>query len=213
MQHHDIGFEVKEITPSGTFSGYGSVYGNLDAGDDIVMPGAFDAWAVKGLLPAMLWQHKASEPIGAYTSCKSDAHGLNIEGKLALKTQRGAEAYELLQMKAISGLSIGFITKDCDYDMKTGIRTIKSADLYEVSLVTFPMNDAARVGMVKSISEISDLATAETYLRDAGGLSRKEAKAFMSTFKSVVLRDAAPDNSEELRAITSLLEKRAALFA
>ena len=65
---------------------------------------------------------------------------------------------------------------------------------------------------IKSISEISDLATAEDYLRDAGGLSRKEAKTFISTFKSLVLRNAAPDNSAELKAIALLLEKRKAIF-
>jgi len=216
MNHHDIGFEIKEITGTGTFAGYGSVYGVLDEGDDIASPGSFAgslaALASKSQMPALLWQHKASEPIGAYTAVKEDPLGLYVEGKLALKTQRGAEAYELMQMKAISGLSIGYITKDFDYDAKTGIRTIKSADLYEISLVTFPMNDSARVSAVKSISEISDLTSAENYLRDAGGLSRREAKAFISTLKALSLRNAG-DDSAELKAITSLLEKRRALFA
>lgn len=217
MNHHDIGFEIKEVKSSGCFAGYGSVYGVLDHGDDIVSPGSFadslKAMSAKAQMPAMLWQHKASEPIGAYTSVKEDAQGLYVEGKLALKTQRGAEAYELMQMKAISGLSIGYITKDADYNAKTGVRTIKSADLYEISLVTFPMNDSARVSAVKSISEIGDLATAETYLRDAGGLSRKEAKAFISTLKGLVHRDVAPDNSDELKEIASLLAQRKAIFA
>jgi HK97 family phage prohead protease len=216
MNHHDISFEIKEVSSSGTFCGYGSVYSVIDQGDDIVMPGTFtkslaDLY-IKNQMPAMLWQHRVAEPIGAYTSVKDDESGLFVEGKLALKTQRGAEAFELMQMKAISGLSIGFITNDADFNAKTGIRTIKSADLYEISLVTFPMNDAARVSAVKSISEIGDLTSAENYLRDAGGLSRREAKTFISTLKALSLRKAG-DESEELKAIALLLEKRRAIFA
>jgi HK97 family phage prohead protease len=217
MQHHDIEFEIKEVTNSGTFMGYGSVYGVVDLGDDIVASGAFTKslsdLSRKGLMPAMLWQHRAAEPIGVYTSVKEDPNGLFVEGKLALKTQRGAEAYELMQMKAISGLSIGFVTKDADFNNKNGTRTIKSADLHEISLVTFPMNDSARVSSVKNISEIGDLTSAENYLRDAGGLSRREAKAFISTLKALNLRDAGEDNSEELKAIALLLEKQRAIFA
>ncbi len=216
MNHHDISFEIKEVSSTGTFSGYGSVYSVLDQGDDIVMPGSFTKslgdLSTKGQMPAMLWQHRAAEPIGAYTAVKDDDSGLFVEGQLALKTQRGAEAFELMQMKAISGLSIGYITKDADYNAKTGVRTIKAADLYEISLVTFPMNDAARVSAVKSISEIGDLTSAENYLRDAGGLSRREAKTFISTLKALSLRKAG-DESEELKAIALLLEKRRAIFA
>jgi HK97 family phage prohead protease len=216
MNHHDISFEIKEVGASGTFCGYGAVYSVIDQGDDIVMPGAFTKsladLSIKSQMPAMLWQHRVAEPIGAYTSVKEDESGLFVEGKLALKTQRGAEAFELMQMKAISGLSIGFITNDADFNAKTGIRSIKSADLYEISLVTFPMNDAARVSAVKSISEIGDLTSAENYLRDAGGLSRREAKTFISTLKALSLRKAG-DESEEMKAIALLLEKRRAIFA
>ena len=216
MNHHDISFEIKDVGSSGTFCGYGSVYSIIDQGDDIVMPGAFTKslaeLSIKSQMPAMLWQHRVDEPIGAYTTVKDDEAGLYVEGKLALKTQRGAEAFELMQMKAISGLSIGFMTKEADYNAKTGIRTIKSADLFEISLVTFPMNDAARVSAVKSISEIGDLTSAEIYLRDAGGLSRREAKTFISTLKALSLRKA-DDVSSEMKAIASLLEKRRAIFA
>ena len=216
MNHHDISFEIKDVSSSGTFCGYGSVYSIIDQGDDIVMPGAFTKsladLSIKSQMPAMLWQHRVAEPIGAYTTVKDDEAGLYVEGKLALKTQRGAEAFELMQMKAISGLSIGFIPKEADYNAKTGTRTIKSADLFEISLVTFPMNDAARVSAVKSISEIGDLTSAEIYLRDAGGLSRREAKTFISTLKALSLRKA-DDVSSEMKAIASLLEKQRAIFA
>ena len=108
MKLIDANFEIKEMTDSGSFCGYGSVYGNTDEGDDIVAPGCFSKslmdWTAKGRMPALLWQHNPKEPIGTYTKMTEDANGLYVEGKLAIKTQKGMEAYELMKMKAISGL-------------------------------------------------------------------------------------------------------------
>lgn len=214
MNHHDIGFQIKEVRNSGTFAGYGSVYGNVDSGLDIMAKGCFTEsladMAAKSRMPAMLWQHRQGEPIGAYTAMKEDENGLYVEGKLALKTQRGAEAYELMQMKAISGLSIGFQTRTDSYDQKSGIRTVTKADLWEVSLVTFPMNDMARVATVKSIEEITDFKGAELFLRDAGGFSRSEAKALVARFKSLMQRDAA-EADETQRFLQALARRRALL--
>jgi HK97 family phage prohead protease len=217
MNRKDIGFDLKAVSDTGVFSGYGSVYGVIDDGEDVVSPGCFTEslsdWAKKGRMPALLWQHSAREPIGAYTKIAEDATGLFVEGKLALKTQRGAEAYELLQMKALSGLSIGFITREDSYDQKTGVRTIKKADLWECSVVTFPMNDQARIGAVKTIEEIGDLNGAELYLREVGGVSRSEAKALVSRVLAIARREVGrSDESEELKAIAALLEKRQAIL-
>lgn len=210
MDLKDFGFEIKEVRNSGTFAGYGSVYGNVDQSDDIVAQGAFtkslQEWNSKGRLPALLWQHKSSEPIGVYTSMVEDENGLYVEGKLALKTQQGAEAYELLQMKAISGLSIGFMTREDSYDQKTGVRTIKSADLWEVSMVTFPCNDQARIEVVKSLEQINDLKSAEHYLRESCGLSRSESVAFVSRVKSLMQRDSVDD--AEAKQLVEALTRR-----
>lgn len=216
MKFHDIGFEIKEVKSSGTFAGYGSVYGVIDQGDDIVAQGCFTEslaeWQAKGRMPALLWQHCSGNPIGVYTAMKEDENGLYVEGKLALKTQQGAEAYELLQMKAISGLSIGFMTREDSYDQKTGIRTIKKADLWECSLVTFPMNDDARIEAVKSINQITDFKSAEHFLRESGGMSRSESTAFVSRIKSLMQRDSA-DDVEAKQLIEALTRRNAALKA
>jgi HK97 family phage prohead protease len=209
MNHKDFVFEIKSVAETGVFSGYGSVYSVADDGDDVVAPGCFSEsladWATKGRMPALLWQHSSRDPIGAYTSMKEDSNGLFVEGKLALKTQRGAEAYELMQMKAISGLSIGFLTREDSYDQKTGIRTIKKADLWECSVVTFPMNDQARISAVKSIDEISDFKSACTYLRNACGCSRTEATAIVARLKSLTLRNA--EEEAEAKQVLELLER------
>jgi len=214
MEHKDIGFEIKDVTQSGTFVGYGSVYDIIDQGDDVVATGAFSdslaEWASKSRMPALLWQHRSGEPIGAYTSMKEDDIGLYVEGKLALKTQRGAEAYELMQMKAISGLSIGFMTREDSFDQKTGVRTIKKGDLWEVSLVTFPMNDQARVSAVKSIEEISDFKSAERFLRESGGLSRSEATALVARIKALAQRDSGAET--EAKSLIAALSRRSELL-
>lgn len=194
--HLDIPFKIKAVSEDGLFSGYGSVFGVVDSYKEVVTPGAF-AESLQGRMPALLWQHRSGEPIGVYTSVKEDNVGLYVEGKLALKTARGAEAYELLKMGALNGLSIGFITREDSYDKVSGVRTLKKVDLWEVSLVTFPANDASRVSNVKGIEQINSLSDAEAYLRDAGGLSRREALAIVSRIKSLHGRS----DSDELGSI------------
>jgi HK97 family phage prohead protease len=207
-------FEVKEITDAGTFAGYGNVYGVRDQGDDIIAPGTFaeslKSLADKGRMPAMLWQHQRDEPIGVYQHVKEDGGGLVVEGKLALKTARGAEAYELLKMGAISGLSIGFRSREATFDKSTGVRTITKGDLWEVSLVTFPMNDDARIARIKSVDELSDLSEVEKCLRDAGGFSRSEAKALISRIVALHPRDADSE-AEALKALAAVFSRRFSL--
>lgn len=198
----DFAYDLKANGDTGTFTGYGSVFNVTDRGGDIVAPGAFTetlaAAKTAGRLPALLWQHRQAEPIGVYTSMEEDAIGLRVEGKLALKTARGAEAYELMKMGAISGLSIGYRVRDDSWDRVTGVRTIKKADLIELSLVTLPMNDAARVASVKAIEELESLAEIERHLRDAGGFSRSEATALVSRIKSIGGRSDSGELSELL---------------
>jgi uncharacterized protein len=203
----DFAFDVKEISDNGTFHGYGSVFGVVDSYDEVVAPGAFAeslaAHKAKGTMPALLWQHRSGEPIGVFTDMSEDSIGLKVTGQLAMKTVRGSEAYELLKMRAISGLSIGFMPRDDSYDRATGITTLKKVDLWETSLVTFPANDAARVQGVKNIDVIQDLKSAEQYLRDAG-LSRREATAFISRVKSL----SQSDSGEDMQAVIQALKSR-----
>ena len=204
----DIPFKIKAVNEDGLFSGYGSVFGVVDSYQEVVAAGAFKE-SLDSRMPSLLWQHRSGEPIGVYTTVKEDNIGLHVEGKLALKTTRGAEAYELLKMGAISGLSIGFVTREDSYDRVTGVRTLKKVDLWEVSLVTFPANDSARVASIKSIESIKSLSDAETYLREAGGLSKREAVAMLARIKSLQGRSES-DGLGELKALiqrnTSLLK-------
>jgi len=209
----DFAFNLKALEKDGTFSGYGSVFGNLDSYDEIVAPGAFTEslaeQKAKGRMPAMLWQHRSAEPLGVYTSLVEDQIGLKTEGQLALETVRGAEAYTLLKMGALSGLSIGYQTREDSFDRVTGILTLKKVDLWEVSLVTFPANDAARVQGVKSIEAIETLRDAEKCLRDAG-LSRREAVAFIARVKGLSQSDS---DEGDMQQIAEALKRRGAMMA
>jgi HK97 family phage prohead protease len=217
-------FEIK-LAPSEsggamTFSGYGSVFGNVDSYGDVIVKGAFDktikdAKASKQW-PAMLMQHGGwgigaddMNPIGIWTELKEDDTGLFVEGKLA-DTARGREMHTLMKMEpraAINGLSIGYIPVrfKARASPDEPRRTLEEVKLLEISPVTFPANPKARVKDVKAIEDFSTLADAERFLRDACGLSRSAAVAFVS--RIVGLRQS---DSEGLSALAAAIERRGA---
>lgn len=137
---------------AGTFSGYASLFGAVDLGRDAVAPGAFaKALAAKGARGIrMLFQHKPDEPIGAWTAIREDRRGLYVEGRISTEVARGREVLALMKAGGLDGLSIGFRTVRARTDGKTGIRRILEADLWEISVVTFPMLPGARVASVKA---------------------------------------------------------------
>ncbi len=190
----------------GTFEGYGSVFGNKDLGNDVIEAGAF-AKSLKRRKPQnvkLLYQHKSDMPIGVFDEIKEDEHGLVVKGRLALKTQAGAEAYELLKMGALDGLSIGFRVnpKEVSYDKRGNKRIIKEVDLMEVSLVTFPMNPQATVRSVKG-EEIS-IREWENGMRDAFSLSRSEAKMAAKAVTDAFGQREVDSNVELVDAIKNL---------
>ena len=160
--------DFKSLKEDGEFSGYAAIYGNVDQGGDIVEKGAFDesleCHKGAGTMPKMLWHHNPREVIGVYTKFESDDYGLRAEGKLLTAIPLAAQAYVLMKAKAVDGLSIGYRTvKAATDDM--GNRLLKTLNLYETSVVTFPMNQLATVSDVKQLTSIRDV---ERLLRDAG---------------------------------------------
>ncbi len=149
---YDFPLNIKALDADGFFAGYASVFDVEDNHNDIILSGAFGNSLRKkhyGKDIKLLWQHKAEEPIGIFTNMVEDEHGLYVEGKLLLEVQRAREAYSLLKSGAVKGLSIGFIVKQYDRNDE-GARVIFEADLWEVSLVTFPANDQATITALKS---------------------------------------------------------------
>lgn len=203
--------ELRATGDDGSIEGYGSVFGVRDNYDDVIAPGAFAAslseHKAEGTMPAMLWQHNPDEPIGVWTEMVEDSKGLRIKGKLALDTSRGKEAHALLKLGALNGLSIGFVSKQWTYDRETDVRTLTEIDLWEVSLVTFPANEKARVTNVKAADGMAAPKDAERILRDAG-FSKADATAFVSRVMRMgeERSESADSTAQAMRAAQRLLD-------
>lgn len=133
-----------------TVMGYGSVFGNRDNGGDVVMPGAFKASIDSGRKPKMLWQHDPAQPIGAWDEMREDENGLYLKGRIPKGATKGGEVAALIAMGGIDGLSIGYRTKEYEIDTKTATRRLMKLDLFEASVVTFPMNKLASIYAMKA---------------------------------------------------------------
>jgi len=199
--------EDDENKEFGLFEGYGSVFGNKDLGNDVIQQGAFTKSLRKRKNKGvkLLYQHKSDMPIGVFDEVREDDHGLVVKGRLALKTQAGAEAYELLKMGALDGLSIGFRVnpEEVTYDKRNNKRIIKEVDLMEVSLVTFPMNPQATVRSVKG--EQYSIREWENGLRDAFNLSRSEAKVAAKAVTKCFDQREVDESTEVVDAIKNLI--------
>ncbi|HWU03164.1 MAG TPA: HK97 family phage prohead protease [Novosphingobium sp.] len=193
----DLGLELKLASDTGTISGYGSVFGLLDLGGDIVDPGAFtaslSAWRAKGMNIPMLWNHDPSTPIGTWTDVAEDEKGLRVTGQLTKGVAKAAEARALIEAKAVRGLSIGYRTLEDSVDRKTGARHLKEVDLWEISVVTFPMLPQAQIAGVKSFNP----REAEAKFR-AGGLSHSQAVMAVAVMKQI-LRDGGDEPENDPR--------------
>jgi HK97 family phage prohead protease len=155
----DHGLERKFCAPQGAgplsvgegsvIEGYASLFGHTDGGGDVVVAGAYGAslarLATRGGRVKMLWQHDPAQPIGVWDEVREDATGLFVRGRLLEGVARGREAAALVGAGAIDGLSIGYRTIKAVKD-KEGRRRLEEVELWEVSLVTFPMLADARVG-------------------------------------------------------------------
>lgn len=150
------------IRPDGLFEGYASLFGIADLGKDVVEPGAFrDSINRRG--PGgvkLLWQHDPAEPIGRWVALTEDPRGLFVRGQLSLAVARAREIHALMREGAIDGLSIGFRSEKARTEPRSGLRRLERIDLWEISIVTFPMLPQARVSAVKALRGASSFAHA-----------------------------------------------------
>lgn len=183
----------------GVIEGYGAIFGNIDQGYDIVEAGAFADSLKGGAKVKMLWQHNPTNPIGVWDEVKEDDKGLWVKGHILGDVEKGREATALVKAGAIDGLSIGYRTlefREAKVDDRW-VRVIEKAELWEVSLVTFPMNPEATIDAVKAAA-MSEREF-EKALRDAG-MSRTVRHALMRDGHKGVqaLRDAGDEDYSEL---------------
>lgn len=150
--------EALTVTDGSMIEGYASVFGKTDQGGDVVQRGAYAA-SLKSLVETqrrvkMLWQHDPSQPIGVWDEVREDEKGLFVRGRILTDVEKGREAATLIEAGAIDGLSIGYRTKRSGKDA-AGKRLLHELELWEVSLVTFPMLPEARVGAKQDAPETS----------------------------------------------------------
>ncbi|MBV0912941.1 HK97 family phage prohead protease [Anianabacter salinae] len=164
--------DAVQVTDGTVIAGYASLFGTRDQGGDVVAAGAYGRslarLAERGGAVKMLWQHDPREPIGVWDEVREDARGLFVKGRILTDVARGREAAALIAAGAIDGLSIGYRTVRATKDAG-GVRRLDEVELWEVSLVTFPMLAEARVA-----SKAAD--TAEALLRGLAGALREAGR-------------------------------------
>ncbi|UWR24942.1 HK97 family phage prohead protease [Sulfitobacter sp. S223] len=167
--------KVAKVDGGVEIKGYASFFGDVDQGNDVVQKGAY-ATSLSALKTArrgvkMLWQHDPAQPIGVWDEVREDGRGLFVKGRILKSVEKGREAIALIEAGAIDGLSIGYRTVKASKNTK-GQRLLQELELWEVSLVTFPMLPSARVGaksdgfvrlgdILREMAGVFDAATAE----------------------------------------------------
>jgi HK97 family phage prohead protease len=149
----------------GIFEGYASLFGLPDMARDVVIPGAFQKSlaAQNASNIKLLWQHDPAQPVGIWKRVSEDTRGLYCQGQLNLDVQRGRELYALMRQGAVDGLSIGFKTTRSRKDA-LGQRQLLTIDLWEISLVTFPLLPEARISAVKTLRSVPFVSPASDAL-------------------------------------------------
>jgi len=181
--------QIKLAKNSGTFTGYASVFDGNDSYNDTILKGAFTNTLIeRSRPPLMLFGHDSSKVIGKWVGLSEDDNGLIVKGEFTPGHTEAQNAYASMKHGAIDGLSIGFrIPKGGSEEKDDGGRILKEIDLAEISVVTMPADDFARVSAVKSdLDKITSLRDAEYFLREAEGFSRTTAKGFVS----IIMREA-----------------------
>jgi HK97 family phage prohead protease len=199
--------EHKDTSETGTFSGYASVFGNVDEGGDVVERGAFKDMALTSDGQVrVLYQHNMRQPIGK-ARVSQDDHGLKFDGHLILGISTARDAYEAMKGGILDGMSIGYDVKGAVRNEATGVRHLKDLKLWEISPVTFGMNQLAGIDNVKS-SRIRDMRTKrdfEDYLRDEG-FSANMAKSIAMTGWRETPDSQLRDAGEAVREVTERLK-------
>ena len=209
-----VALAVEEVDAEGSFTGYASLFGAPDLGRDIVERGAFAkslrARGASGV--RMLFQHDPAQPIGVWTELREDERGLFVRGRLQTEVARGREILALMKGGALDGLSIGFRAVRARKEAATGFRRILEADLWEISVVTFPMLPGARIRQMKSGAQnLPSIREFERWLTQDAGLSRAQAKLVIAKGFAELKRERDAAHSRPL-GVADTIRAAANLF-
>lgn len=211
--------DLTDADASGVFEGYASLFDREDLARDVIVPGAFrQSLSERGAQGVrMLYQHDPAHPIGVWERIEEDALGLKVRGRLTLETEKARDVLFLMRAGAIDGLSIGFKAKRTRREARSGVRRILDLQLWEISIVTFPMMPGARVLGVKSTPFAGAIPTErqfERWLVREAGFTRSAARTLMRSgydgLKSQ--RDAGTDTNGETADLSGQLRRLTALI-
>lgn len=208
IAHKRVPFVADEVKDDGTFTGYASIFGNVDLGRDIVVPGAFTKSLAKlkaaGDPLPMLWQHDPAQPIGGYDELEEDERGLRVKGFLLVDdVPLAAQAHALMKRRIVKGLSIGYYVLGDSWNEKDRTRSLTELDLFEVSPVTFPMNTEAQIDSIKSRlqgGQLPSLPEFEDILREAGFSKSQAAVIANRGLKSLLDRSESGGDTHGILA-------------
>lgn len=212
--HRDLSIsecELKFAQAEGAFSGYGSVFGNVDLKGDVIIPGAYaEVLKSGGPVPVYVnhgWM-RGELPVGTWSDLKEDERGLHGSASLVMQMPSAVNAYWGVKSGLVSGLSVAIIPDSKTVERRSdGARVIhRIKALKEISIVTEPANESARVTDVKDsdgLDQIETVRDIERFLRDAGGLSKGAAVALVARAK-VVFSRGDPDDTAEAKAMREI---------
>jgi uncharacterized protein len=193
MERRDFNLKIKSLDDAGTFVGLGAVYGNVDLGNDVIDPGAFSRTLSAGKSFPVLWQHDAASPIG-HCKITDTRDGLQVNGTLMLSDPTAQKAYTFMKAGVVKGLSIGYDTIQSTYD--GDIRHLTELKLWEISCVTFPMNESAQVSGVKAMSA-DDMANHLRAIDEHRKAIDRHQRGIQAHLKSMLDFDEDDDTDDE----------------
>jgi len=153
------------------FSGYASIFNIIDSQNDLILKGAFsESILQKKQKLILLWQHDHNQPIGKITKLKEDKNGLHISGELVLDISKAFDVYHMLKNDILDSFSIGYTPIKFSYKKTSDlndIRIIEKLKLWEISLVTFPANNFAKLENISNIENpLKDYKEIDEYVFD-----------------------------------------------
>lgn len=208
--------DLKMQGDTGKFTGYASVFGGVDSYGDTIIKGAFESTLRKNGKPKMFYNHQWDMPIGKWLVAKEDDHGLYVEGELTPALSRAEDVRAAMKHGTIDGLSIGGYIERGDYDETESGRVIRKwGNLMEVSPVVFPADSAARADasdmkggeVLEIIEHLETVRDLESFLRDAGGLSKGAAVALTARARQILVQGEPDHGDAEAKALTEFVKR------
>ena len=212
---------LKFASDKASFEGYASVFNGVDAYGDTILPGAFKnavRAARKGRMPKMFANHRSWDmPIGKWVELAEDDTGLYARGEFTPGNPQAEVVRAAMLHGTVDGLSIGFRMSKDDYELVDDEtrRVIKNvSELVEISAVTFPADDAARVDLASVKFDLDVIQTRkdfEDFLRQSGGFSKGLATAVAARARDIFAAgkpsgDAGEMATAELQRLLSMID-------